>query len=276
MLDSRNVMLARLAVWVLRLIQEGRDLHAAHRMNLPLLVRYTSHLGIVALTLLAILFGGVEIRAAGPTAVPGTAQGQDLPPIQSKNQSNLDNFTLSAIPFTIVPARVRREVVEYLVQPGDTVTGIGARFHISADSILWANSKLEDNPDMLSLGQTLNIPPTSGVLYTVAQGDTVQTIAAKFAAKIEDIIADPFDQSNHDLKSKPATVDRRRVLDGAWRLQAVRGEEGDVQHLSSGRCGARNQQLYMASVGRLRFPDLLVAAFGHRPGRPDRDCGRCG
>ena len=56
---------------------------------------------------------------------------------------------------------------------------------------------------MLSIGQNLNIPPTSGVLYTVQKGDTVEAVAAKFKAAKDDILNDPFNQSNHDLKSSP-------------------------------------------------------------------------
>jgi murein DD-endopeptidase MepM/ murein hydrolase activator NlpD len=184
-------------------VRRARNVHTAHRMNLPLLTRYTAHLGIIALTLIALLFTGVQIRAVGPNSEASQSVGQALPPIEFQDQSNPDNLTLAVVPFTIAPARVRREVEQYQVQSGDTVTGIAARFGVSADSILWANAKLEDDPDMLSLGQTLNIPPTSGVLYTVSNGDTLEAIAAKFRAKVADILNDPFDQSNHDLQANP-------------------------------------------------------------------------
>jgi murein DD-endopeptidase MepM/ murein hydrolase activator NlpD len=193
----------RIAAWVYSLAQRGLDLHSAHRMNLPLLTRYTAHLGIIALTIIALLFTGVEIRSVGSNSRPSEGVGQALPPILCQDQSNPDNLTLAVVPLTIAPARVRREVEQYQVQSGDTVTGIAVRFNVSADSILWANAKLEDNPDMLSLGQSLDIPPTSGVLYTVSKGDTLAAIAARFKANIENILNDPFDQTNHDLKANP-------------------------------------------------------------------------
>jgi murein DD-endopeptidase MepM/ murein hydrolase activator NlpD len=83
------------------------------------------------------------------------------------------------------------------------VTRIAARFHISPESILWANAKLQDNPDQLSIGQNLNIPPTTGVLYTVQNGDTVAGISARFKAKVQDILGDPLNATLHDLKSNP-------------------------------------------------------------------------
>src|SRR5581483_5658915 len=78
-----------------------------------------------------------------------------------------------------------------------------ARFGVTPDSIIWANDKLEENPDALSVGQQLYIPPVSGVLHLVAKGETVLSIAARFKAQPQDIMDDPFNQSVHDLKSSP-------------------------------------------------------------------------
>lgn len=201
--DANNSIVPRLLQWFYGLLEKARGTHAEHRSNIPLLARMTAHLGIIALIIIGLLVRGVEIRAAGAPSAQPAASGGDLPPIQLEDEANSGNLTIAAVPFTIVPRRVRRDVVQYVVAPGDTVTGIATRFHISADSILWANAKLEDNPDMLSIGQNLNIPPTSGVLYTVQKGDTVESIAAKFKAQPGDIYNDPFDQSNHDLKVNP-------------------------------------------------------------------------
>jgi murein DD-endopeptidase MepM/ murein hydrolase activator NlpD len=111
------------------------------------------------------------------------------------------------IPITNIPPRTRREVEKYTVQPGDTVSDIAQEFGVSADSVLWANPKLEDNPDMLSLGQVLNIPPTTGVLYTVLNGDTLQKIADKFKTKkvpadqlVQNMAKSEFNQELHSLK----------------------------------------------------------------------------
>lgn len=201
--DANNAIVPRLLQWLSFLIEKARGTHAEHRSNIPLLARLTAHLGIIALVIIGLLVSGVEIRAAGPPSAQPGDTGGDLPPIQLEDETNSGNLTIAAVPFTIVPQRVRRDVLQYVVAPGDTVTGIASRFHISADSILWANAKLEDNPDMLSIGQNLNVPPTSGVLYTVQSGDTIESIAAKFKAKVQDVITDPFNLSNHDLKANP-------------------------------------------------------------------------
>lgn len=204
MLDAYNVLVARLLRVLGKVLEKARGTHAEHRSNIPLLARLTAHLGIIALVIIGLLVSGVEIRAAGPSSPDQAVDtGADLPPIQLEDASNSGNLTIAAVPFTIVPKRVRRDVVQYVVSPGDTVTGIASRFHISADSVLWANTKLEDNPDMLSIGQNLNIPPTSGVLYTIQNGDSISAIAARFKSAVDDILNDPFNQSNHDLKANP-------------------------------------------------------------------------
>jgi murein DD-endopeptidase MepM/ murein hydrolase activator NlpD len=91
---------------------------------------------------------------------------------------------------TIVPNRPRQEVRNYTVRQGDSVFEIAQKFNISPETLLWANyDLLNDNPDMISVGMELKIPPVNGVYYQWEQGDTVESVAAKFEAKVEDILA---------------------------------------------------------------------------------------
>jgi len=85
----------------------------------------------------------------------------------------------------------RTKVITYVVQPGDVVGDIGQKFNVSADTVCWANGKLEDNPDFLQVGQVLIIPPVTGVLHTVQRGDTLEGIAKIYKAKVGDIVAFP-------------------------------------------------------------------------------------
>ncbi len=181
---------------------EGRD-------DVPLLTRLTAHLGIMALVIGGLLWSGLGIGPASSDFDSSADSEGELPPIQFEEDPQSGNLRIIAIPFTNVsklasaPQPVRAQVVQYIVQPDDTVTGIATRFHISPESILWANAKLQDNPDLLSIGQKLSIPPTSGVLHTVQAGDTVAAIAARFKAEIADILNDPLNQGLHDFKSNP-------------------------------------------------------------------------
>ncbi|HZU77255.1 MAG TPA: LysM peptidoglycan-binding domain-containing protein, partial [Dehalococcoidia bacterium] len=65
---------------------------------------------------------------------------------------------------------------DHVVQPGDTVSTIAARYGISVDTVVWNNPLITD-PNQLFVGQTLRIPATNGVLYDVHLGDTLQDIA---------------------------------------------------------------------------------------------------
>lgn len=72
---------------------------------------------------------------------------------------------------------------KYKVQSGDTLTGIASRFGVSMMTLWWANNIT--SKDSLKVGQTLVIPPVSGLVYTVKVGDTLDSVAA--ANKIDAI-----------------------------------------------------------------------------------------
>jgi len=94
----------------------------------------------------------------------------------------------SASLHTTIPNRPRQEVMQYTVEPGDSVFGIAKFFNIMPETVLWANyDLLNDNPDILSPGMSLNIPPIDGVYYQWQVGDTLDSVASKFKAKAEDI-----------------------------------------------------------------------------------------
>ena len=89
---------------------------------------------------------------------------------------------------TLVPKdRERRTVEEYIVKSGDTMSSIASYYSLSTDSILWANDM--DENDYIKPGQTLNIPPSNGVIITVKSGDTLASLAKKYDA-VEQSIAD--------------------------------------------------------------------------------------
>jgi murein DD-endopeptidase MepM/ murein hydrolase activator NlpD len=99
------------------------------------------------------------------------------------------------IPNTIIPDRSEPKVEAiqtYTIQPGDTVFGIALNFGLAPETLLWANQSLEDNPDLLQLGQQLTILPVDGVYHQVGGVDTLQGIAAAFKVEPEAIISYPL------------------------------------------------------------------------------------
>ncbi len=93
---------------------------------------------------------------------------------------------------TTIPERLRRDVVTYVVEKGDTVGAIAVQFGLEQETIMWANGNLEQNPDLLRPGQELVILPIDGVYHTVVKGDTLEKIATKYKADVKHIIECPY------------------------------------------------------------------------------------
>lgn len=81
----------------------------------------------------------------------------------------------------------RKEIVEYTVKPGDTLSAIAGKFGISQNTIFWANDL--SSSSMIKLGQKLIILPVSGVIYHVKKDDTLSGIAKTYKGDIEEIVA---------------------------------------------------------------------------------------
>jgi murein DD-endopeptidase MepM/ murein hydrolase activator NlpD len=74
----------------------------------------------------------------------------------------------------------------YKVKSGDTLTGIADKFGVSMMTLWWANNL--KSKDDLHLGQTLTIPPVTGLVLTVTASDTLAGLAAKYDVKEQEIL----------------------------------------------------------------------------------------
>ncbi len=81
--------------------------------------------------------------------------------------------------------RTRTNIEEYVVQDGDTISGVAAKFGLSVNTVLWANNLTSYG--YIKPGQKLTIPPVSGVIVKVAKGDTVEQFAKKYGSDAKDI-----------------------------------------------------------------------------------------
>ena len=106
----------------------------------------------------------------------------------------------AAVPYTVIPAeRPREELSTYVVKPGDTIFGIADQFGINPETIMWANGRfVEDNPDLLRVGQELIILPVNGVYHQVGRGDTIEKIAGAFEVESAAIINYPLNSIDPD------------------------------------------------------------------------------
>jgi murein DD-endopeptidase MepM/ murein hydrolase activator NlpD len=90
---------------------------------------------------------------------------------------------------TDLPAQPRWGVSTYLVQEGDTLFGIGQKFDLKPETIMWANyNYLADNPHSLKPGQELVILPVNGTYYEWNAGDGLNGVASFYKADVDAII----------------------------------------------------------------------------------------
>ncbi len=99
------------------------------------------------------------------------------------------------------------KLTTYKVKGGDTLTGIAHHFGVSMMTLWWAN-KLTSK-DELHIGQMLVIPPVSGLVVTVAAGDTLASIAAKTGATQAEIL------SASGITDTNLVIGQRLIIPGA-------------------------------------------------------------
>jgi len=83
--------------------------------------------------------------------------------------------------------KTRNEIIEHVIEPGDTLSSLVEQYNVSLNTILWANDLTSKS--VLKIGQKLVILPTTGIIYNVKNGDTLSEIAERHKAKIADIIS---------------------------------------------------------------------------------------
>ncbi len=127
-----------------------------------------------------------------PTAIPNQGAPQvvlPLPPVASDQEAISRNLQLN----TNIPADLLRyEPIYYVVQRGDAISRIAAKFKISTETILYNNKDvLNDDPHGLKPGMRLLIPPVDGIYHVWQEGDTLEKVAAQYKAKAEGILNFP-------------------------------------------------------------------------------------
>jgi len=209
----------------------GQPDHDLRWQIIIIIGRYTSHIAIILVAIIAVLLAGARLNVTkvtpepipnNPSSIVSRPDGAINPANESnilsqnipnrvfgagnipnsrdlfalysqQNYATLANqddglLTRFALPQTIKQIEELKTIFTYTVQPGDTVEGLSTRFGLEPATLAWSNEEVEEDPDHLSLGQILNILPVDGVYYKVQSGDTLDSIAKKFKAKVEDIV----------------------------------------------------------------------------------------
>ena len=109
-------------------------------------------------------------------------------------EQNLDQQAASM--YTTLSEKPRSTIYTYTVQPGETLSEIANKFNVSSDTIRWQNNL--QSIDSIKDGQTLEIPPVTGVVHKVKRGDTIYSIAKKYSVDAQGIVNWPFNTYTDD------------------------------------------------------------------------------
>jgi len=168
-----------------------------------MLNRYALHLVIVLLAIGVVVISQVtipEVDLVLPEAALAEAETEQpidtasSAPVETNNRGVNRLVSSEAVLFpapvlhTTISERDRMAFITYTVQANDNIWAIAQGFGLKAETVLWANPKVENAPDLLSVGQRLVIPPVDGIYYTVAKGDTVEKLAKTYKTTVEKII----------------------------------------------------------------------------------------
>lgn len=137
-------------------------------MSLPFIASATSHPSTqasafsasIGSTSLAPFDGGPQVARVATQARGGTITAGRNP------------LTLAAQAEAVPP------IQEYTLSASDTVWTIANYYGLSPEAIAFANGITD--PYHLQVGRQIMIPPLEGALYTVVEGDTVESVAERF------------------------------------------------------------------------------------------------
>lgn len=178
--------------------------------------RLAPHALVLGLVLLAASAGGFSRPDASLAAAVGSEHGdltiyaRNLLGARVADLQTRDSFIRPAVIATTqspLLAQPRAEVSTYVLQSGDTIWDVGARFNVGMYSILWSNGLDEDA--IVKPGQELRIPPVPGVLHTVAAGDSLDSIAKKFSVDPAVVV-----DYNGLRPGEPLAVDKVLIIPG--------------------------------------------------------------
>ncbi|HTK39537.1 MAG TPA: LysM peptidoglycan-binding domain-containing protein [Patescibacteria group bacterium] len=95
-----------------------------------------------------------------------------------------NDANIVAKPQVVQASADTRQIQTYTAKAGDTVTDIAKQYHLSPQTIRWANDM---ESDAVEPGRKLKILPTDGILYTIQSGDSIQSLASRYKANVEQI-----------------------------------------------------------------------------------------
>jgi LysM repeat protein len=91
------------------------------------------------------------------------------------------------------------EIIDHVVEDGETISSIAQRYNLQPNTILWQNKLTKDSK--IKPGDKLEILPVDGVRHKVQKGETIYTIAKKYGLdenQAQGIVNYPFNEFQDD------------------------------------------------------------------------------
>ncbi len=175
------------------------------------------HAGVVTVMALGVAVGPTLIvDTTQSRAVISSALGNRIVFAENQNDAKVLGETVSALDIptlTQISDKPRADDIQYQILDGDTLGSIADKFGVSQNTIKWTNPDVKQWKT-LKIGNTVTIPPVTGVVHTVKSGETIYSIAKKYNADAQSIVDFPFNAFTNDETFALAVGQRLVVPDG--------------------------------------------------------------
>ena len=208
------------------------------------------HFSITVLVITAILSAPILANS-----YPGGSTGvlaDFTPPSAVVSSLDLSDYGIQ----TQVSEKPRDQTITYTIQKGDTLSSIAQKFNVSIDTIKWAN---DTHSDSLTIGNTVKIPPVTGLVIKVTEGETIYSIAKKYKTDAQKIVNFPFNDFT-DLDTFALNVGQTLIAPDGVMPQAapIYAPSFSIAPLAAGGSG----QLLWPTVGVItQYPIWYHLAF---------------
>ena len=135
-------------------------------------------------------------KLAAASAVTNLAETAELPSAGDlresetsltikKNLSQNDSEVITKPDIVKPDTSAARGISSYVTKEGDNIEKVAKKFKISPQTLRWANNTTSD---AIEPNKTLIVPLIDGVVYTVKDGDTAQSLADKYKTSAERVL----------------------------------------------------------------------------------------
>lgn len=208
----------------------------------------------------AIAIAAPTLNAAAGISEEEAALGVSFPSFQVADTFPETGIQRRAEPETVIPSRARVDVISYEVEQGDSIFTIADQYSLRPETILWGNyAVLNDNPRVISVGQSLNILPVDGTYHRYSTGETLTAIAEAYDADVQDIL----EWSGNNLDPYETDVNSPGISDGTWLIipggsreiqdwgppAITRDNPASAAYYGEGHCG----EIYAGAIGNGYF-----------------------